>query len=99
MPTRQYEVRVSGLVPADVLVELGDIEVSSQELRTVLSGTFPDQAALYGFLNRLRGFGLVVVEVRRVQRGDDATTNGPWRDERYDERHDERDAGAESSDV
>lgn len=91
MPTREYEVRVSGLVPADVLIELGDIEVSTQELRTVLSGTFPDQAALYGFLHRLRGFGLDVVEVRRVQTAPEPTKDGP--------RHEERDAGTTPSDV
>ena len=32
----------------------------------MISGRFPDQAALYGFLHRLRAFGLEVVEVRRV---------------------------------
>jgi hypothetical protein len=33
---------------------------------TVLSGRFPDKAALNGFLHRLRAYGLEVVEVRRV---------------------------------
>jgi hypothetical protein len=63
---RVYEVRVTGLVPDAVLVGLGDIEVATQELRTVVSGKFQDQAALYGFLNRLRSLGLDVVEVRQV---------------------------------
>ena len=63
---RTYEVRVTGLVPNSVLLRLGDVEVTTQELRTVLSGRFPDQAALHGFLNRLRSLGLDVVEVRRV---------------------------------
>jgi hypothetical protein len=35
-------------------------------VRTVVRGRFEDQAALYGFLNRLRAFGLEVIEVRRV---------------------------------
>ena len=63
---RTYEVRVSGLVPSTALADLGGIEVARPELRTVLSGSFPDQAALYGFLNRLRSLGLDVVEVRQV---------------------------------
>lgn len=63
---RCYEVRVTGPVPTSVLHGLGDVEVATQELRTVLSGRFPDQAALYGFLNRLRSLGLDVVEVRQV---------------------------------
>ena len=63
---RIYEVRVTGLVPDTVLRGLGDVEIATQEMRTVLSGRFPDQAALYGFLYRLRTLGLDVVEVRRV---------------------------------
>ena len=61
-----YEVRVSGPIPPDVLEQLDDVEVAAQELRTVVSGHFEDQAALYGFLHRLRDLGLDVVEVRRV---------------------------------
>ena len=67
MADRTYEVRVTGLVPTqDLLDELGDVEIAEHEIRTVLSVRFPDQAALYGFLHRLRAFGLEVVEVRRV---------------------------------
>jgi hypothetical protein len=67
MDERAYEVRVAGLVPTqDLLDELGDVEVAEHEFRTVLTGHFPDQAALHGFLHRLRSFGLEVVEVRRV---------------------------------
>lgn len=67
MPDRTYEVRVTGLVPTqDLLDEMGDVEIAEHEVRTVLSGRFPDQAALYEFLHRLRALGLEVVEVRRV---------------------------------
>jgi hypothetical protein len=67
MADRTYEVRLQGLVPTEELLEeLGDVEMTRHEFRTVLSGHFADQAALYGFLNRLRSFGLEVVEVRRV---------------------------------
>jgi hypothetical protein len=67
MSGRVYEVRVTGKVPTrELLRELGDAEIIEQEVRTVVSGRFADQAALHGFLNRLRAFGLEVVEVRRV---------------------------------
>ena len=66
---RVFEVRIAGLVPQRVLSELEDVEISSQELRTVLSGRFRDQAELHGFLARLRALGLDVVEVRRVAMG------------------------------
>jgi hypothetical protein len=61
-----FEVRVTGLVPEEVLHELVDVQVSSRELRTSLRGTFRDQAELHGFLAKLRAFGLDVVEVHRL---------------------------------
>ena len=67
MSDRTYEVRVNGLVPTKALLEeLRDVEIAEHEFRTVLSGQFVDQAELYAFLNRLRSYGLEVVEVRRL---------------------------------
>jgi hypothetical protein len=61
-----------------VLSRLGGVEVSAQDLRTVLTGHFQDHAELYGFLSRLRSLRLDVVEVRRVAggTGDDADGEG-----------------------
>ena len=74
MEERAYEVRVAGLVHTeDLLDELSDVEVAEHEFRTVLTGHFADQAALHGFLHRLRTFGLEVVEVRRVSTADVST--------------------------
>ncbi len=61
-----YEIRVAGLVPPDELAELDDVLVAQQELRTVLTGSFEDQAALHGFLQRLRALGLDLLEVRSL---------------------------------
>lgn len=67
MDDRVYEVRVTGLQPTqELLDEFGDVDVAAHELVTVLSGRFQDQAAFYGFLNRIRGYGLEVIEVRRL---------------------------------
>ena len=67
MSDRAYEIRITGLVPTqDLLDELGEVDVAEHEVRTVLNGRFEDQAALYAFLHRLRAYGLEVVEVRRV---------------------------------
>jgi hypothetical protein len=66
---RAFEVRVAGLVPHQVLRQLADVEVSSQETRTVLVCRCQDQAELHGLLARLRTFGLEVVEVRRLVTG------------------------------
>ena len=68
---RRYEVRITGEVPEAALVGLDDIRVARQEMRSVVSGEFPDQAALYGFLNRLRSLGLEVLEVRQLAVGPD----------------------------
>lgn len=67
MADRTYEIRLTGLVPTEELLdEVGEVEVVEHEFRTVLSGRFAYQAALHGFLHRLRAYGLEVVEVRRV---------------------------------
>lgn len=63
---RTYEVRITGVLPGSVLGRLDSVEVARQEMRTVLSGRFTDQAALFGFLQRLRSLCLEVVEVRQV---------------------------------
>jgi hypothetical protein len=78
MSDRTYEIRVTGLVPTqDLLDELGDVETAEHEFRTVLSGHFADQAALYGFIHRLRAYGLEVVEVRRVPSGNQPESDEP----------------------
>lgn len=65
-PSHVYEVRVDGLVPPrELLQEYGDTGRVEHEVRTVVRGRFQDQAALHGFLNRLRALGLEVIEVRR----------------------------------
>ncbi|QNN52822.1 hypothetical protein [Nocardioides mesophilus] len=69
---RVYELRVSGLVPPELLSERpAGTEVVGHEVRTVVSGRFEDQAALHGFLNRLRAFGLELLEIRRVAAADE----------------------------
>ncbi len=66
MSLTTYEIRVVGQVPEELLPELGDVTVTTLEMRTVLTGMFTDQAALHGFLHRLRALGLDLVEVRSV---------------------------------
>jgi hypothetical protein len=63
---------VAGLVSLEELAEevegLGVAGAVEHEVCTVLSGTFPDQAALHGFLHRLWARRLQVVGVRRAGR-------------------------------
>lgn len=61
-----YEIRVSGVLPSDALVQLGGLRMTTSDVSTVLSGELVDQAALLGVLTRLWELELDVVEVRRV---------------------------------
>jgi len=64
-----YEVRISGDVPPDVVDRLvADVVATGQETRTVITASFVDQADLQGFLQRVRAFGLELVELRAVDR-------------------------------
>ena len=58
MAAAQYQIRVAGAVPSDVLDELGNVRVLTQSVKTVLRGAVPDQAALMAVINRLQGLGL-----------------------------------------
>ncbi|MFC5266064.1 hypothetical protein ACFPJ1_28460 [Kribbella qitaiheensis] len=76
MALTTYEIRIVGQVPAGLLAQLGDVTVAELELRTVLTGRFTDQAALHGFLQRLRALGLDLVEVRSVASPEDEEPQG-----------------------
>jgi hypothetical protein len=66
--TMEFEIRVAGPVPADLLEELGDVRVVSQSVETVLQGPVVDQAALVGIINRLQGLGVELRGVRHIAR-------------------------------
>lgn len=77
MTALDYEIRVEGLVPADVLEEIEGVRVAIQPVGTILRGTVVDQAALHGVINRLQGLGLELVEVRRLTDGPTARSAAP----------------------
>lgn len=61
-----YEIRIAGLLPDDVVGQLGKVRVKTAGVTTVLTGELDDQAALLGVLAQLRALDLELVEVRRV---------------------------------
>lgn len=71
MTAVDYEIRIEGLVPDEVLDEIEGVQVAIQPLATTLRGTVVDQAALHGVINRLQGLGLELVEVRRLTTHDE----------------------------
>jgi hypothetical protein len=72
-----YEIRVMGVIPDEVLEEIENVRATIQPVGTILRGTVVDQAALHGVINRLQGLGLELVEVRRLLEEPDWGTTPP----------------------
>jgi len=71
MAELEYEIRVSGLVPATLLEEFEGVTAAVHPTTTVMRGPVVDQSALHGLLSRLHGLDLEVIDVHRI------TTDGP----------------------
>ena len=70
MAATNYQLRVAGTIPGELLEELSDMTISVEPPETVLYGELPDQSALFGLLSRMHGLGLKLIEVRRLPAGD-----------------------------
>jgi hypothetical protein len=70
MTDRTYEVRVSGTIPDELLLELASLTISVRPPETVLYGTLPDQSALFSLLSRIHGMNLRLIEIRQLAAGD-----------------------------
>ena len=66
MTDATYQVRVSGVIPEEMLEELRDLTVSVEPPETILHGSLPDQSAVVGLISRIHGLGLRLIEVRRL---------------------------------
>ncbi len=66
-----YRICVAGQLDPCWSEWLGDLTITPLETgETLLSGLLPDQAALYGLLNRLRDMNLDLVRVEKRQDND-----------------------------
>jgi hypothetical protein len=66
----RYEIQVAGRLDPHWSEWLADFEIRHLDPegdRTALTGSVPDQAALYGILTRLRDLGLPLISVIRLQ--------------------------------
>jgi hypothetical protein len=61
-----YEIRVTGVLPPEALLDFDRLTASVEPVETVLHGPLRDQAALNGLLARLETFGVEVLEIRRL---------------------------------
>jgi hypothetical protein len=65
-----YEIRVTGVLPPEALLDFERLTASVEPVETVVHGPLQDQAALHGLLARLETFGVQVIEVRRLHEKD-----------------------------
>jgi len=70
MPSSYYEIRVTGVLPPEALLDFERLTASVEPVETVVHGPLQDQAALHGLLARLETFGVQVIEVRRLHEKD-----------------------------
>jgi len=63
-PHPRFEIRVHGHLGPMLLEAFPTLTAHRQGADTVLSGSLPDQAALYGVLHQVEALGLKLLEVR-----------------------------------
>ena len=74
VPSSYYEIRVSGTLPPEALLDFERLSASVEPVETVVQGPIQDQAALNGLLARLEEFGVQVLEIRRLHGQDPRTS-------------------------
>ena len=66
MQPTHYEITVRGRLSATLAAAFDGFGAQRLATQTVLYGEVPDQAALFGLLERVQALGLELLEVRRV---------------------------------
>ena len=72
---RRYEIRIRGPIGATIMQAFPMLAASLSGKDTLLTGSLPDQSALYGVIHELEALGLQLLEIRRPDCGDAATTS------------------------
>ena len=76
VPSSYYEIRVTGVLPPEALLDFDRLTASVEPVETVVHGALQDQAALNGLLARLEAFGVEIIEVRRLHEKDQSAGGG-----------------------
>jgi hypothetical protein len=80
----RYEIRVRGSLSERLLAAFPGLSHDVRDGTTVLIGTLPDQAALYGVLDQLESLGIELLGIARRPRkssgSDDDHSSGPQPD-------------------
>jgi len=67
MRTLQYEIHVRGLLSEMLLTAFPGLQATRGDRETVLTGTLPDQAALFGVLVQIETLGLELLDVHSAE--------------------------------
>jgi hypothetical protein len=67
---RRYEIRVRGPIGPTVMQAFPTLTASRSGQDTLLSGSLPDQPAVYGVIHELEALGLELLEIRALPAGD-----------------------------
>ena len=70
----RYEIRVRGRIGPTMMQAFPTLAISRSGQDTLLTGSFPDQSALYGVIHQLEALGLQLLEIRRPDCGAGGTT-------------------------
>lgn len=60
----RYRIRVRGVLGSTLCGAFPQLEAVRADGETLLTGSLPDQAALYGVLGEIEALGLELIEVR-----------------------------------
>jgi hypothetical protein len=67
---RCYEIRVRGPIGPTMMQAFPTLAASRSAQDTLLTGSLPDQSALYGVIQQLEALGVQLLEIRRLPPGD-----------------------------
>jgi epsilon-lactone hydrolase len=67
---RRYEFRVRGPIGPMMMQAFPTLAASRSGQDTLLTGSLPDQSALYGVVDQLEALGMQLLEIRRLPTGD-----------------------------
>jgi hypothetical protein len=70
---RCYEIRVRGPIGPTMMQAFPALIATRTGHDTLLTGSLPDQSALYGLINQLEALGLQLLEIRRPKCSDAGT--------------------------
>ncbi|HEY1515040.1 MAG TPA: hypothetical protein VGF91_01395 [Solirubrobacteraceae bacterium] len=62
---RRYEIRVRGPIGPTMMQAFPTLTAARSGQDTLLTGSLPDQSALYGVIHQLEALGLQLLEIRR----------------------------------